>query len=376
MTGCGAFQRQTAATVDESASQDIPGVITEMRNLASGEFYVQKKGKYLPLYIGDATFDTSTTSTGNDSRICWFRDDFSSVPTLYSGDSLIYCNDNYMDEKFQFERFEYVGYTVGICGLTERASGRYSFNALLDDNRYHQIATGSDAYKLYELANKTAVIESFGGTPLLSGNITRGGIIKGLKKDGRYKAKIYIGTQLHEYSLIADTIALTSMAGYTTNNYHFLESRIARIEIPEWFQSGYYTINGRGMFRYVKGSSYTAATDFNVPNIVPDKASDDSVSGRPESDPGNITATASDTVTKRFVLDKKRKITVTVTWQDPDTNIVYAPPTAKIIGEEAAYTLNHVPGTTTLSIVKTLEAGTYRLVLDGLSDREYDVSVK
>ena len=37
------------------------------------------------------------------------------------------------------------------------------------------------------------------------------------------------------------------------------------------FNNGYYMINGQGVFRYVKGTSYTERTDFNIPNDIPEE---------------------------------------------------------------------------------------------------------
>ncbi len=377
LCGCSAFQRQSPES-EESVVEDTVTTFTNMKDLTSGRFYILHNGRYQELYIGDASFDTSSTaSSAGNARTCWFQEDFEKVPTLYAGDSLIYCNDSYMDETFRFERFEYVGYTIGICNLSKRSSGRYSFNAQLEDNK-KQIAVNSDAYKLYELANNTAVIETLGGARLLEGNVTRGGVIKGLKKDGKYKAQIYVGTQVYEYSLIADSIALTSMDTCTLNEYSFLESRVAEIKIPDYFNSGYYTLNGKGMFRYVKGRTYNAGTDFNVPNVKPEKddAEKTESSAAESTSSGDIASSKSDTVTKRFTLDKSRKITATLTWKDPESNAIYAAPTAKIIGDAAAYSLSRVQGTNTLTIVKTLEPGTYRVVIEGLDGREYEIKVE
>ena len=56
------------------------------------------------------------------------------------------------------------------------------------------------------------------------------------------------------------------MQVYESNDYEFLSSNIVKVNIPEWFNSGYYMINGLGLFRYVVGSSYDESTNFNVPN--------------------------------------------------------------------------------------------------------------
>lgn len=377
VTSCGAFRRQQHE--EDTLTTNIVSY-SDMKELQSGQYYVLHNGKYQELYLGDASFDkTKVAGTWDKQRTCWFQKDFAKIPTLYKGDSLIYCNDDYVEEKFIFERFEYVGYTIGICNLEERDSGRYSLNAHIDNKgkTRMQIAVNSDANKLYELDNDTVVIQSIGGSDLKAGNVSRGGTIKGLKENGKYKCQIYVGTQLYDYSLIADSIALTSMESYTSMNYKFLESRLARIEIPEWFNTGYYMINGMGLFRYVNDTAYTEYTDFNVPNAEPDKNAD-SESNTESAPPAEstITEAQNDTKSKRFTLENERKIIARVTWTETDSAVIKPAPTAKIIGDTAAYSLNRVEGENVLTLVKTLPAGTYRIVVEGLDGRSYEVTVE
>jgi hypothetical protein len=58
------------------------------------------------------------------------------------------------------------------------------------------------------------------------------------------------------------------MEDFTVNDYSFLRSNILEIHIPDWMKTGYYSVDGMGVFRYVDGSSYTESTDFNERNEI------------------------------------------------------------------------------------------------------------
>ena len=144
--------------------------------------------------------------------------------------------------------------------LNETVSGRYSFELESD------YINDSDANKVSVLPTESAIIDKVSQKELRKGNISNYGTIIGLKQDKLYPFEIYAGTVLNKINIKADTRILGSMQVYESNDYEFLSSNIVKVNIPEWFNSGYYMINGLGLFRYVVGSSYDESTNFNVPN--------------------------------------------------------------------------------------------------------------
>ena len=103
---------------------------------------------------------------------------------------------------------------------------------------------------------------------LLKGMVTRAGTVLGLTKDSKYSVDVYVGSELSRLTLRADSRALAAMKTYDLTDYTFLEDKVLRIDIPQSLPTGYYLVNGKGLFRYVAGSAYDENTDFNAPEEV------------------------------------------------------------------------------------------------------------
>ncbi len=252
---------------EETTNNEIQ-TATGMEQLEDGAFYVYNGETYEKPYSLGANFQISSDSGWSESNILWYKDDWNKVPTLYKGDKLVYKTTSDLNENFYFVRYKYLGYTVGLSRLSTTPSGRYSFT--VGDNGSN-IYSASDAAALYNLPTSYAIIDTIGGVPLKDENVSPGGCIINLEKDKVYKAEIYAGTILYATNLTADNLALSGMDSCHTIDYTFMQSDIIEIHIPEYFNSGYYMINGSGLFRYVNGSEYDDDTDFNIPNIDPDK---------------------------------------------------------------------------------------------------------
>ena len=100
---------------------------------------------------------------------------------------------------------------------------------------------------------------------------TKHGTIPGLKKDSFYNVRVYEGTVEHLYKLCANVFILGSMECLQNIDYKFEEEYLLKIELPANLKTGYYSINGLGVFRYVSESTYNANTNFNEPNVLEDE---------------------------------------------------------------------------------------------------------
>ena len=93
-----------------------------------------------------------------------------------------------------------------------------------------------------------------------------------------------------DFNLTANIHCFGSMERFVNYDYEFMHSNFIVIEIPEYFKSGYYFVNGVGLFRYVadsdvskyNGKAYDASIDWNDPIILYD---DDGVVIYDPSDP-------------------------------------------------------------------------------------------
>lgn len=270
-------------------------------DLEDGVYYVRHaNNKCEPVYLGYATFEPGETTTSPDvNRIAWFTEDFKEIPTLYDGDSLILYTNKELDEEFNFERFQDLGYTIGIRGLERTPSGRYRISTDKDDQTTYP---KGDTDVLLDLNNENVIVESIGVTQLRSpGKGSDGkdikdpmfsdfGTILGLQKGNSYNVKVYDGTEGHDYIWKADVRILGSFEVEVYNNFEFETDSLIRIDIPSSYHSGYYMINGVGIFRLVRGADEISDDmDFNVPNFT--AAPEEEEESRPTTYLGNISET-------------------------------------------------------------------------------------
>lgn len=270
--------------------------------LEDGEYYVRHADDYCEkVYFNETSFNRGSSGPGND-RIMWFtEEEFNMIPTFKQGDSLILYNTAEFGE-FRFERFVDLGWSFGIRGLRETKSGRYALSTKQSDKCTMPYG---DTDILLKLNNDNVIIESFGGLQLrvpdetpkededtgkededdenkkesVTGLITEYGTINAPKPMSIYDFIIYDGTVKHEYKFSSNIRIIGSKEIYSTYTYEYEpeNEKIIQIEIPSFFHSGYYMINGFGVFRYIaEGDTYDPENVdmMNIPNEEDDKKED------------------------------------------------------------------------------------------------------
>lgn len=276
---CGSSLCGCTAAIDE----DNAKTTKDVNELKPGHFYVQHGKEYIPCDTDEINFEGEEESkTSNPNRVVWYAQG-KDMPTLYKGDKLLFCTAKEMPSSFYWERFKYNGYTVGISNLKKLNSGKYSLYVGGKDAKYVQ--QHSDAKSLYKISdNDNIIIDSIGDTKLTDEIFDKAGLIQGLKKDKTYNVAVYTGTYYKKCQLTADVKAYSSVDFYDSYNYEFLKNNVAIVEIPDYFENGYYFVNGIGMFRYVKdATTYDENTDFNKKNNVPTNSEENSVNTSDEN---------------------------------------------------------------------------------------------
>lgn len=261
--GCG-----KSAESSEKTSGKVT-VIKEQSQLERGRFYVETEDGYAVPYWGNTSFDTgSNYNSSNEQRVAWFTDqDWDCIPTVYAGSKVVYRTNEDFDETFYFQKFADIGYSIGVCNMTTTDTGRYKFSTDLDRN---QINPSSDASKLLDLQGVNVTIDTVGGALVRSNMVSSCGTILGLNANEDYPVDIYVGTEIQNYSLKADSRVLNNIQVNRMTQYEFVKAEIIEIPIPSTFASGYYSVNGSGLFRYIsaedKGKDYTKI-DMNQLNL-------------------------------------------------------------------------------------------------------------
>lgn len=228
---------------------------------------------FRPVYK-ETDINKNTTEEESD-RILWMTDDNESkIPTLYKGDELIFYSNSTLPTSYKLERFYDHGYSIGIYGLTERIKGSGQY--VLDVNNTVGVKKNSTAAKVANYLTKDdsfVSIANVGDIKITSKDISKSGTIKGLIHGSQYNVDVYTGTYRHSIKMTADTRIFSSYELFklTANAYDFVGNGVIKINLPDYLKSGYYCINGAGLFRYVAdGTSYDDSTNFNDPIVIKD----------------------------------------------------------------------------------------------------------
>ena len=240
------------------------------------------------LYTGYKTFSEGESydniSGGKPDRAMWLsEEELELVPTLYPGDELVLNASEYRPEEIIFERFYDEGWTFGVCGMTEDTTGRYVISTETEDDEQNWFAPFSEIFELVKLLPDTDItIDKVGGVDLRGNGVSDAGYVTGLSKNKVYSAEVYVGTEAYDTKFRADSNILVSRECFTSTDYTLVDSQTAVITIPNYLKTGYYYVDGEGLFRYVKNSyTWNESTDFNSPICTYDSE------GQPVYDPMN-----------------------------------------------------------------------------------------
>ena len=106
--------------------------------------------------------------------------------------------------------------------------------------------------------------------------VSDGGTVIKLKKDKTYTCEFYTGTFYQDFNLQANIHSFGSFERFVSYDYEFMHSNFIAVKIPDYFVSGYYFVNGVGLFRYVSdsdagkynGEAYDENINWNEPMIL------------------------------------------------------------------------------------------------------------
>lgn len=261
----------TGAVSDETSTQGIKASSPDFESkLTSDTYYVVHEDVYYPVYSSHTVGmddNISEITSPSESRMRFYTlEDEIEIPTLYPGDQLIFYSDNKLTDVIHWERFYDMGITFGIYNLTRTEGGRYYLDFADDDNPC--VFEESELAELSTLGVDNVLIDKVGDIQITDAMV-EDGIIKGASKNQTYDMEVYTGTIYKHYNAIANFHAFRSYEVYASLKYTTLRDNFFEIEIPSCFTTGYYDIDGMGMFRLCKDYSYSQETDYNVQVLYP-----------------------------------------------------------------------------------------------------------
>lgn len=242
--------------------------------------------KYYPVYSNvehnyDQTYDYHAGF--NSNRIMWvnYNLDEGLIPTMYPGDKLIYKSATYIPTTYSLEKFFDNGYTLGVCGLVQDLSSNYRYySANKGSGNLGYAMTTSDAIGFEGLEAESIYLVALGeDTEIVDGvkadveykrvspaDISLSGTVSGLELMKKYACDIRTGTEKIAAILTCNVHYFSSAENYMFGSFSFITEHIAELHIPDYVTTGYYNMNGAGMFRYLKDETeYKSlqASDYN-----------------------------------------------------------------------------------------------------------------
>lgn len=207
------------------------------------------------------------------SHFTWVIDSFDEpiIPTMYAGDKFIFRSENAVVSEFQLERFEDAGYTIGLSGLQKTDSGNYMY--VTGKSYAHP---DSDTANIEMLGASEIYVVAVGDNRVTEENVSKTGFITGLTKDMNYTCDIRTGTKKSAAAFRANVHVFVSMEQYNINKFYFSGSEYIEVALPDTMPTGYYSVNGFGIFRYIAAEDIEreaelTAEDYNIPFFVYDE---------------------------------------------------------------------------------------------------------
>lgn len=253
---------------DTKSQYELTGV--NAPEMVSGKFYVKNGTKFYAVYFPSANFKSNqVVNISKASRIYWLGKDESLIPTYYKGELIAYSSEDVNIGTVSLERFKDTGYSFGMYGGVYDEAGYISFTT-------SKLVPGTSAATALSKAKaKDIRIVSINNTPVTAESIDKSGVFVGLDPGKSYEVSYYSGTYYNTVTLQADEWFFESFEVHQIKEATLTKNGFIAIEMPEDAKSGWYMINGQGLFKYYaleKGSSDIASADMNEAYYLSEQA--------------------------------------------------------------------------------------------------------
>ena len=338
LTACSMPIKSEKKKEDTTTSFELKA--TDVKELKDDMFYIKNDTGFYETVIGQTNLTDTTriAKVEDSSRIMSFTRNDSLIPTLYKDDTLVYSTSTGIS-KIVLERFKDNGWSIGTYNLQTDESSKAKY--VIGTSAYDKTSSLGAGFSKVEITNESAlvIVDRVGGKIITGDNLTESGVVTGLKMGSVANVDLYVGTTHYEIPATVDTHILSSMELYEINDYMLNPDGYAEIVMPDYLLSGYYFINGVGMFKYVDNdrSEGIVGVDFSVPYFYKDeqgkkitKEEYDKLKGEnPQIDrtPSNTFTVEIDATQKEYKLDilynlKGNEDPDSLSYKDPEAEIV------------------------------------------------------
>lgn len=232
------------------------------KELINDTYYVKTGADFNAVYLPDGTAQSITT-VQSDNRLLWTMQDESLIPILYQNEIIAYQSEDTELDNITIERFKDIGYSFGLYG------GVMSTDGYIDYNLTSQLIENSSAYdQLFGAPSQNIRIAYINDEPVTKDMLDSSGTIAGLEENGVYEIGFYSGTKYMTATMNADTHFFQSYEITQIDKANTTKNGYLAISMTKDAKSGYYMINGSGIYKYYafeKNTQNIADVDMNEP---------------------------------------------------------------------------------------------------------------
>jgi len=230
------FEKESNAYELVALSQD---------ELENNTYYVKDKTTFYATHKASGNF-SNIPSKVDSSRLKYLADDLSLVPTLYKGEVIAYPTTQTSLEDITLERLKDLGWSFGITGMYTNSDGYICFDTK------QNIITGSNAEGIFKTSEANLIrIATINDKPVSEDSLTSAGTVNGLEEKTTYQVNLYSGSKYGTVNLKSDVHYFQSFEIFKIDEAKDTQNGYLSISMPDDLKSGYYIINGVGMFKYL-----------------------------------------------------------------------------------------------------------------------------
>ena len=235
--------------------------------IETDKYYIKNGTKFVEVYQPKGNIKGSMNALKKD-RVFYFVESFgdeNKVPEHYRGEIIAYASNKSSLEEINLERFKDLGYSIGIYEGRIENDGYYHVNL----ENQGKVENSELFLAMAETQSTDIRIKSINGVPVSEEMIDKNtGVFLGLSPMESYKIEFFSGTYYYEAEVKADTHFLQSYEIYSFGESNFTDTLngYMAFETPENLKSGWYFVNGNGLFKYynfIKGEKNIKEVEMN-----------------------------------------------------------------------------------------------------------------
>lgn len=236
----------SACTIIDHGDQKVEKIAQPIDKTTAKEgYYITDGTDYYALCNYGQGFST-ITNVAKSNRVTMWTDGDKLVPVLKKGeDNLVYYSQRERATSYTLEMMEDYGYSIGVYNiLYDEEYGMYYMNP-----KTFCIDSSLGAY-IKSFETNRVYLDNINGITDIATYLSRSGSILGLEAGKSYDIGIYAGTVYSDISLLADTRIFASYKIYNLSETTMTQYGYQIIKLPDDLPSGYYVVDGKGMFYY------------------------------------------------------------------------------------------------------------------------------